>query len=160
MARTEQLSTCSMTSSLCSHRGGSEGRVPQGPASFLLSARKEDASALPLGCWDGWDLRLLHCPVRSTCYQRSFSRKDRGLRALTQLTFKPPQQRHTDERGQDRQGTGSTGQQVRETGRVRRARFPTKTSLPLLRTGVGDTGAMEASVGSQGGLGKRGLVFL
>lgn len=94
------------------------------------------------------------------CYQRSFSRKDKGLHALTQLTFKLPQQRHTDGRGQNRQGTGSTGQQVRETGRVRRTRFPTKTSLPLLRTGVENTGAMEACMGSQGGLGKRRLVFL
>lgn len=94
------------------------------------------------------------------CYQGSFSRKNRGLHALTQLTLKLPQQRHTDGRGQDRQVTGSTGQQVRETGRVRRTRFPTKTSLPLLRTGVGNTGAMEASVGSQSGLGKRRLVFL
>lgn len=160
MARTGQLSTCSMTSSLCSHGGGVRGGSP-GTCLLLLYARKEDASAPPLGCWDGWGLRLLHCPVRSTCYQRSFSRKDRGLHALTQLTFKPPQQRHTDGRGQDRQGTGSTEQQVREeTGRVRRARFPTKTSLPLLRAGVGDTGAMEASVGSQGGLGKRRLGFL
>lgn len=41
------------------------------------------------------------------------------------------------DRGQTR--TGSTGQQVSET------------SLPLLRTEVGDTGAMEASVGSQAG---------
>lgn len=31
--------------------------------------------------------------------------------------------------------------------RVRRARFPTKTSLSPLRTEVGDTGAMKASVG-------------
>lgn len=34
-----------------------------------------------------------------------------------------------------------------KTGRVRRARFPTKTSLSPLRTEVGDTGAMKASVG-------------
>lgn len=69
------------------------------------------------------------------------------MHAHTQLTSKLTQQRHTDGRRQDRQGTGSNGQQVSKTGRVRRARFPTKTSLSPLRTEVGDTGAMKASVG-------------
>lgn len=118
MPRTGQFSTCSMTSSLCSH--GEEVREGS-PGTCILSAVCQEGGCL---CTSTGMLGWV------------------GSQASPLSTAETHRWKETE----DRRGTGSTGQQVSET------------SLPLLRTEVGDT-SHGGQCGKPGWLGKRRLGF-